>query len=46
MSDPKTIFEMIKKHDVKYVDYRFTDPRGAASGSTWPCMSAPWTKMP
>jgi glutamine synthetase len=28
MSDPKTIFEMIKKHDVKYVDYRFTDPRG------------------
>jgi len=28
MSDPKKIFEMIKEHDVKYVDYRFTDPRG------------------
>src|SRR5579875_3711512 len=22
------IFEMIKEHDVKYVDFRFTDPRG------------------
>lgn len=28
MSDPKKIFEMIKEHDVKYIDYRFTDPRG------------------
>jgi len=28
MSDSKKIFEMIKEHDVKYVDYRFTDPRG------------------
>ena len=28
MSDPKKIFEMMKENDVKYVDYRFTDPRG------------------
>jgi glutamine synthetase len=28
MSDAKKILEMIKEHDVKYVDYRFTDPRG------------------
>ncbi len=28
MSDPKKIFELIEKHDVKYVDLRFTDPRG------------------
>ena len=28
MSDPKTVLEMIKDNDVKYVDFRFTDPRG------------------
>ncbi|RMD65387.1 MAG: glutamine synthetase, partial [Alphaproteobacteria bacterium] len=28
MSDVKKIFDMIKENDVKYVDYRFTDPRG------------------
>ena len=28
MSDPKTVLEMIKEHDVKFVDLRFTDPRG------------------
>ncbi|MEM7168873.1 MAG: type I glutamate--ammonia ligase [Pseudomonadota bacterium] len=28
MSDPNTILEMIKENNVKYVDYRFTDPRG------------------
>jgi glutamine synthetase len=28
MSDAKTVLEMIKEHDVKYVDLRFTDPRG------------------
>ena len=28
MSDSNTIFELIKNHDVKFVDYRFTDPRG------------------
>lgn len=28
MSDPKKILEMIKENDVKYIDYRFTDPRG------------------
>ncbi len=28
MSDPKKIFELMKESDVKYVDYRFTDPRG------------------
>jgi glutamine synthetase len=28
MSDPKKILELIKEKDVKYVDYRFTDPRG------------------
>ncbi len=26
--DPKAVLEMIKKDDVKYVDFRFTDPRG------------------
>ena len=28
MSDPKKVLQMIKEHDVKYVDLRFTDPRG------------------
>ena len=29
MSDQtKTVLEMIKEHDVKFVDFRFTDPRG------------------
>ena len=28
MSDASTILKMIKENDVKYVDYRFTDPRG------------------
>lgn len=28
MSDVKSILEMIKEHNVAYVDYRFTDPRG------------------
>ncbi|MEM7223838.1 MAG: type I glutamate--ammonia ligase [Pseudomonadota bacterium] len=28
MSDASTILNMIKENDVKYVDYRFTDPRG------------------
>ncbi len=28
MSDANKILEMIKENDVKYVDYRFTDPRG------------------
>ena len=28
MSNPKKVMEMIKEHDVKYVDFRFTDPRG------------------
>ena len=28
MSDVKQVMEMIKEHDVKYVDFRFTDPRG------------------
>ena len=28
MSDANTILKMIKENDVKYVDYRFTDPRG------------------
>jgi len=27
VSDPKKIFETMKENDVKYVDYRFTDPR-------------------
>jgi len=26
--DPKAVLEMIEKDDVKYVDFRFTDPRG------------------
>jgi len=28
MSDSKKVMAMIKEHDVKYVDFRFTDPRG------------------
>ena len=28
MSDTAKVLEMIKEHDVKYVDFRFTDPRG------------------
>ena len=28
MSDAKTVLDLIKDNDVKYVDYRFTDPRG------------------
>src|SRR5271155_3489532 len=28
MSEPKKVLDLIKEHDVKYVDFRFTDPRG------------------
>src|SRR5919106_2406334 len=28
MADPSKIKEMMEKNDVKYVDFRFTDPRG------------------
>src|SRR5271169_472791 len=28
MSDTEKVMELIKEHDVKYVDFRFTDPRG------------------
>ena len=28
MSATDKVFELIKKHDVQYVDFRFTDPRG------------------
>jgi glutamine synthetase len=28
MSDIQKVLDMIKEHDVKYVDFRFTDPRG------------------
>ncbi|MDY0242911.1 MAG: type I glutamate--ammonia ligase, partial [Rhodospirillaceae bacterium] len=28
MSEVKKILDLIKEHDVKYVDFRFTDPRG------------------
>jgi glutamine synthetase len=28
MADTKKVMAMIKEHDVKYVDFRFTDPRG------------------
>jgi len=28
MSDIQKVMELIKEHDVKYVDFRFTDPRG------------------
>jgi glutamine synthetase len=28
MSDASSIMEMIKEHDIRYVDLRFTDPRG------------------
>ena len=28
MSDVSKVFDLIKENDVKYVDLRFTDPRG------------------
>src|ERR1700741_1667119 len=28
MAKSNTVFDLIKKHDAKYVDLRFTDPRG------------------
>lgn len=28
MADTRKVLEMIKEHDAKYVDFRFTDPRG------------------
>jgi glutamine synthetase len=28
MSDAKTVLKMIEEHDVQFVDFRFTDPRG------------------
>jgi glutamine synthetase len=28
MANTKKVFELIKEHDIKYVDMRFTDPRG------------------
>ena len=28
MSDTAKVMELLKEHDVKYVDFRFTDPRG------------------
>ena len=28
MSDAKKIMEMVKEHDITYVDLRFTDTRG------------------
>ncbi|HYC04454.1 MAG TPA: type I glutamate--ammonia ligase [Azospirillaceae bacterium] len=28
MSDLSKFFDLVKEHDVKYVDFRFTDPRG------------------
>ena len=28
MSDTDTVLDLIKEHDAKYVDFRFTDPRG------------------
>ena len=31
MSDPKTVLEFVKKHDIKMLDLRFTDLPGLAS---------------
>ena len=28
MSDPDSVSELIEEHDVQFVDFRFTDPRG------------------
>lgn len=28
MSNPKKIFDMIKEHEIQFVEFRFTDPRG------------------
>jgi glutamine synthetase len=30
MSDTQKVMELIKEHEVKFVDFRFTDPRGEA----------------
>ena len=38
MSDPKKVMQMIKENEVKYVDLRFTDPRGNVmlmAGAFW-----------
>ncbi len=34
MSDVSKVFELIKEHDVKFVDLRFTDPRGKLQHTT------------
>ena len=37
MSDVKSVMSMIKEHDVKFVDLRFTDPRGKMQHVTMDC---------
>jgi glutamine synthetase len=37
MTDMKKVLKLIKDNDVKYVDLRFTDPRGK-----WQHTRAPW----
>ncbi|MGB8274507.1 MAG: type I glutamate--ammonia ligase [Alphaproteobacteria bacterium] len=36
MADVKKVLEMIKENDVKYVDFRFTDPKGKWQHTTQP----------
>lgn len=35
MSDVSKVFDMIKEHEVEFVDFRFTDPKGKAQHTTY-----------
>jgi glutamine synthetase len=35
MSDVQNVFAMIKEHDIRFVDFRFTDPRGKCHHTTY-----------
>ncbi len=35
MADAKNVFALIKEHDIRFVDFRFTDPRGRCHHTTY-----------
>ena len=35
MADTKNVFALIKEHDIRFVDFRFTDPRGKCHHTTY-----------